>query len=190
MIKRIHDLVERLAREHKLVNTFKYEMLSKSAGSGEDITPLVFLEMPIYFNNMVTLGGVIKATFNIDIVLNPQALHNYEIPQLTGADCQQIASQIAQQFIARMRNLYLNQESSIEVADYSIMTLQRWYDDASYGVRLTVRANLENEINFCMDDDYFDPEKEFTEKDILPKVDTNDAQGCVSLGWKLPQIDL
>lgn len=88
MIKRIHDLVERLAREHKLVNTFKYEMLSKSAGSGEDITPLVFLEMPIYFNNMVTLGGVIKATFNIDIVLNPQALHNYEIPQLTGADCQ------------------------------------------------------------------------------------------------------
>jgi hypothetical protein len=190
MIKRIHDLVERLAREHKLVNTFKYEMLSKSAGSGEDITPLVFLEMPIYFNNMVTLGGVIKATFNIDIVLNPQALHNYEIPQLTGADCQQIASQIAQQFIARMRNLYLNQESSIEVADYSIMTLQRWYDDASYGVRLTVRANLENEINFCMDDDYFDPTKEFTEKDILPKVDTNDSQGCVSLGWKLPQIDL
>lgn len=190
MIKRIHDLVERLAREHKLVNTFKYEMLSKSAGSGEDITPLVFLEMPIYFNKMVTQGGVIRATFNIDIVLNPQALHNFEIPQLTGADCQQIASQIAQQFIARMRNLNREGETSITVADYSIITLQRWYDDASYGVRLTVNANLENEINFCMDDDYFDPTKEFTKDEILPKVDTDNAEGCVSLGWKLPHINL
>lgn len=190
MVKRIYDLVERLAREHKLVNTFKYDMLSKAAGSGEDLYPLVFLEMPIYFNNMVTQGGIIKATFNIDIVLNPQALHNFEIPQLRGSDCQEIASQIAQQFVARMRNLRLEGETNITVADYSIMTLQRWYDDASYGVRLTVNANVENEISFCMDDDYFDENKEFTKDEILPSVDTNDASGCVSLGWKLPKIDL
>ena len=190
MIAQVYNLVKRLSREHKLIQSFKYEMLSKSAGVGEDQYPLVFLEMPLYFGNLEVQGGVIPTTFNIDIVLNPQSLENYDVEQLTDVSCQEIASQIAQQFIARMRNLYKEGESTVNVYNYSIMTLQRWYDDASYGVRLTVNASVINEINFCLDDDYFDPEKEFNKDTLLQPIDTDDAEGCVNFSWKLPNITL
>ena len=190
MIKQVYDLVKRLAREHKLINSFKYEMLNKSAGTGEDVTPLVFLEMPIYFGGVRIQDGTVPVTFNVDIVLNPQALENFDVEQLTDISCQEIASQIAQQFIARMRNLYKEGESTVYVYNYSILTLQRWYDDASYGVRLTVNGSVINEINFCMDDDYFDPDKEFRKEDILLTVDTDNAEGCTPMSWKLPTINL
>lgn len=190
MVKQVYDLIKRVATEHKLVNSFKYEMLSKAAGIGEDPTPLVFLEMPIYFGNAEVQDGVIPCSFNIDIVLNPQALENFDVEQLTDVSCQEIASQIGQQMIARMRNLYINDETTVHVLDYSVVTLQRWYDDASYGVRMTINANIVNEIEFCMDDDYFDPNKEFRKEQLLNVVDTEDASGCVPLSWKLPTINL
>lgn len=188
MVKQVYDLLKKLSQEHKLINSFKYEMLSKSAGSGEDIYPLVFLEMPLLFGSLKPFDGAVPVQFNFDIVLNPQALHNYDVTQLTSVSCQEIASQIAQQFIARMRNLYKAGESTVSIVDYSIRTLQRWYDDSSYGVRVSVNANLQNEINFCLDDDYFDPEKEFKINDVLPEIDTDNASGCVELSYKLPDI--
>ena len=47
-----------------------------------------------------------------------------------------------------------------------------------------------SDIALCSDDDYFDPEKELTEKDLLNNIDTEDAQGCQSLSYKLPKIQL
>ena len=188
MIKQVYDLILRISREHKLINSFKYEMLSKAAGTGEDATPLVFLEMPLYFGSVNIQDGTIPVTFNVDIILNPQALENFDVEQLTDVSCQEIASQIAQQFIARMRNLYNDDETTVNVQNYSILTLQRWYDDASYGVRLTVNATVINEINFCMDDDYFDKEKEFKKDNLLEHIDTEDAAGCSELSYKLPKF--
>lgn len=190
MIKQVYDLILRISREHKLINSFKYEMLSKAAGTGEDATPLVFLEMPLYFGSVNIQDGTIPVTFNVDIILNPQALENFDVEQLTDVSCQEIASQIAQQFIARMRNLYMDDETTVNVQNYSILTLQRWYDDASYGVRLTVNATVINEINFCMDDDYFDKEKEFKKDNLLKHIDTEDAAGCSELSYKLPKFTL
>lgn len=190
MIKQVYDLILKISREHKLINSFKYEMLSKAAGTGEDATPLVFLEMPLYFGSVNIQDGTIPVTFNVDIILNPQALENFDVEQLTDVSCQEIASQIAQQFIARMRNLYNDDETTVNVQNYSILTLQRWYDDASYGVRLTVNATVINEINFCMDDDYFDKEKEFKKDNLLEHIDTEDAAGCSELSYKLPKFTL
>ena len=79
MIKQVYDLILRISREHKLINSFKYEMLSKAAGTGEDTTPLVFLEMPLYFGSVNIQDGTIPVTFNIDIILNPQALENFDV---------------------------------------------------------------------------------------------------------------
>lgn len=190
MIKQVYDLILRISREHKLINSFKYEMLSKAAGTGEDATPLVFLEMPLYFGSVNIQDGTIPVTFNVDIILNPQALENFDVEQLTDVSCQEIASQIAQQFIARMRNLYMDDETTVNVQNYSILTLQRWYDDASYGVRLTVNATVINDINFCMDGDYFDQDKEFKKDNLLKPIDTEDASGCSELSYKLPKFTL
>lgn len=190
MIKQVYDLMKRVSREHRLIQSFKYEMLSKSAGVGEDQYPLVFLEMPMYFGNVGVQDGVVPCSFNFDIVLNPQSLENYEVEQLTDVSCQEIASQVAQQFIAHIRNLYREGETTVNVQNYSIMTLQRWYDDNSYGVRVTVNATVINEIGFCSDDDYFDPEKEFNKETLLQPIDTDDASGCQELSYKLPNFTL
>lgn len=190
MVKKIIDLVRDIAQTHKLIRSFRYDQLGKAAGTGEDECPLVFLEMPLYFGNVLTMQGIIPSTFSLDIVLNPQALENFDVTQLTPESCQQIASQIAQQFIARMRNLYVAGESEVSVVSYSILTLQRWYDDNSYGVRLTVDCKVVNNIGFCLDDDYFDSGKTFDNQALLPDIDTDGALGCLSLDFKLPNIDL
>lgn len=190
MINKIVDSVRQMASEHKLIRTFVYDELNKLAGIGEQIYPLVFLEMPLYFSRASVTDGLIPVTFNIDIVLNPQALTNYPVRQLSPLSCQEIASQIALQFVARFRNLYKDGKSEIDVTSYSILTLQRWYDDKSYGVRLTINADVMSDIALCSDDDYFDPEKELTEKDLLDDIDTDNAQGCTSLSYKLPKINI
>jgi len=190
MIKQVYDLMKNLSKEHKLINTFRYDRLSKTAGTGEDYLPLCFLEMPIYFGRVKVLEGVIPIQFNFNIVLNPQAMDNFKCKPLTPVTCQEIASQIAQQYIARIRNLNKKGETPVNIIDYSILTLQRWYDDNSYGVRVTVNAEILNEINFCLDEDYFDPEKEFKKDNLLESVNTDDAEGCVSLSYKLPKINL
>ena len=190
MINKIVDTVKQMATEHKLIRSFVYDELNKLAGIGEQIYPLVFLEMPIYYSKAAVTDGLIPVTFNIDIVLNPQALRNWPIKQLTPLSCQEIASQIGLQFVARLRNLFKEQKSEIDVTAYSILTLQRWYDDKSYGVRLTINADVMSDIALCSDDDYFDPDKELTEKDLLNNIDTEDAQGCTSLSYKLPKIQL
>ena len=190
MINKIYNLVHEVAEKHKLIRSFRYDELSKAAGTGEDDCPLVFLEMPIWYGEVGVMQGVVPCTFNVDIVLNPQALENYDIRQLSPLSCQQIASQVAQQMVARMRNLYVAGLSEVNVVNYSIITLQRWYDDASYGVRLTVNANVVNDIAFCSDDDYYDEGKEFSKETLLPNIDTEDAQGCVGLSYKLPKITI
>ena len=190
MINKIVDIVKQMATEHKLIKSFIYDELNKLAGIGEQKYPLVFLEMPIYYSKASVMDGVMPVTFNIDIVLNPQAFHNYPVKQLTPLSCQEIASQIALQFVARLRNLYKDGKSEIDVTNYSILTLQRWYDDKSYGVRITVNADVKSDIALCSDDDYFDPNKELTEKDLLNNIDTDDAQGCQSLSYKLPKIKI
>lgn len=190
MIKQVYDLIKTLATEHKVIRGFKYDTLSKAAGTGEDNYPLVFLEMPLMFGRANLNDGAIPCQINLDIVLNPQALDNFKVNPLTPVTCQEIASQIALQFIARMRNLYKEGESTVSINSYSILTLQRWYDDKSYGVRLSINAMVQSEINWCLDDDYFDPEKELPKDDILEDVNTDDAEGCTPLSWKLPKIDL
>ena len=95
MINKIVETVKQMATEHKLIRSFVYDELNKLAGIGEQIYPLAFLEMPIYYSRAAVTDGLIPVTFNIDIVLNPQALRNWPIKQLTPLSCQEIASQIA-----------------------------------------------------------------------------------------------
>ena len=190
MIKQVYDVVKELATQHKLINSFKYGLLSKKAGTGEDVMPLVFLEMPIYFGKVGILDGIVPVQFNIDIVLTPQAFDNFPVNPLNPQTCQEIASQIALSFVARMRNLYKDRMTTLSVTNYSILTLQNWYDDKCYGVRLSVNAEIMNEINFCLDDDYFDPDKELNEAELLKDIDTDDATGCIQLSYKLPRFKL
>lgn len=190
MVKEIYDTIKKVAETHKLIKTFRYDMLSNVGGNGEDTYPMIFLEMPLYLGTTSVTKGTTPFTINLDIVLTPQALENYDVKQLSNVSCQHMASQIALQIVSRLRNLYRNDESTMEVKNYSMMTLQNWYDDSAYGVRLTIDGTIYNEINYCTDDDYFDENKKIDKEHFLSKINTDDAEGCKSFEYKLPNFDL
>lgn len=186
-----------LAREHKLVRSFKYDRLSKGAGIGDENMPQFFLEDPISVGNGTTSGGSVPILVNFDIIMTPQAFENYNVKQLTEAECQSVAFDIAINIISQLRNMvkYHDQFQDKEyeyltLRTYNIMTLRNWYDNQASGVRVTLNLTMENPINFCDLDEHFDPNKEFEVDKLLSDIPTTDVGGCVSFDYKLPKFKI
>ena len=191
MIKNIIDTFYHISEKHKLIRSFKYGQISKRQGIGEENHPLVFLEDPIYLGDTRLRQGQVECIVNFEVLLTPQALSNFQVPQLTVEDCQNIAYHIALNFVAKIRDMYENDETSLEVKDYSFITLENYYDNNAAGVRCTMRLLIPNPINFCDLDEHFDDDKEFKVKDYLSDISTDTPEGCsASFSYKLPRINL
>lgn len=190
IVKSIIDTFYDLARQHKLIRSFKYDRVSKGMGTGEQNYPQLFLEDPIQIGDSTPLTGQTICTVNFDITCLPQAFSNYNVKQLTVEECQNVCHQIALHIIARLRELSKDFETrtGIEVVRYSFLTLRNWGDDKAAGVRCTLRIALDNDIQLCDLDEHFDPDKEFDLGKLLDDIDTKNAAGCVSFDYKLPNI--
>lgn len=191
MIKNLVELFYNLSEKHKLVRGFKYGRLSKDMGIGSEAHPFVFLEQPLYFGNTDTTTGTVPVTLNVDFLITPQMLENYDIYPSTEAG-QNLMYHIGLNFIAKIREMIkdgdLDWVSSI--ASWNWLTLYHFYDNDADGVRFTIVLNVRNQINFCDIDEHFDEEKEFDIKKYLPEIKTDDAQGCVVFDNKLPKFSL
>jgi len=191
MIKNLVELFYNLSEKHKLVRGFKYGRLSKDMGIGSEAHPFVFLEQPLYFGNTDTTTGTVPVTLNVDFLITPQMLENYDIYPSTEAG-QNLMYHIGLNFIAKIREMIkdgdLDWVSSI--ASWNWLTLYHFYDNDADGVRFTIVLNVRNQINFCDTDEHFDEEKEFDIKKYLPEIETDDAQGCVVFDNKLPKFSL
>lgn len=193
MIKDIVELFYNLSKEHKLVRGFEYNSISKGQGTGDELHPLVFLETPIYIGNADTVSGSIPVTINFEVLITPQMLENWHIPQPSTEAGQNICHSIALNFVAKIRDISLNDDYSygvISVVSYSFMTLKDYYDNDCDGVRCTLVLNMRNDINYCDMDEHFDPNKEFDMSKLLPDIDTDNASGCADFSYKLPEIKL
>lgn len=192
MIKDIVETFYDLAKQHKLIRSFKYEQLSKSAGTGEDKYPLFFLEDPIYINDGTTTGGTNYANINFDIVMTPQWSENYNLKPTSELDCQNIAESIALNCIAKLRNDINDDKISsiLSIVSWDFVTLRRWYDDAASGVRVSLKVSIPNDIHYCDLEEHFDENKEFKGNNLLSDIPTDDADGCISFDYKLPKISL
>lgn len=185
LVKTFYDL----AREHKLVKSFKYDRLSKGAGIGNEMMPHVFLEDPLFFGDTDLNKGVMPVTVNFDVVITPQMLNNYCVYPSTEAG-QALCESIAKNFIARLRELVLSGDKDVKgIVSWNIMTLKHWYDNDADGVRVTLVLNVKNDINFCDTEAHFDPEKEFKIEEPLADIDTDKASGCAVFDKKLPKIN-
>lgn len=192
IVKNVISTFYDLAREHKLIRSFVYDRVSKGMGTGEKSYPQFFLEDPIYINDGKPLDGQVLCTINFDITCLPQAFSNWNVPQLTVEECQNVCHQIGLHMIARLRELNKDFDSrtGVEVLSYSFLTLRNWGDDKAAGVRCTLRVYVDNDIQLCDLDEHFDPEKEFDLGSLLDDINTDDAHGCVEFDYKLPKIKL
>jgi hypothetical protein len=102
MVKSLVKTFYDLAREHKLVRSFKYDRLSKGMGVGSEAMPHVFLEDPIYFADANLTTGVVSVTINFDVVITPHMLENFSVYPSTEAG-QSLCESIAKNFIARLK---------------------------------------------------------------------------------------
>lgn len=185
LVKTFYDL----AREHKLVKSFKYDRLSKGMGVGSELMPHVFLEDPIYFSDTNLTTGVIPVTVNFDIVITPQMLNNYSVYPSTEAG-QTLCESIAKNFIVRLRDYVQAGDDYIKgVVSWNFITLKHWSDNDADGVRVTLVLNVKNDINFCDVDAHFDPEKEFKIEEPLVDIDTDNVTGCAVFNKKLPTFN-
>lgn len=190
MINNIVNTFYTLAKEHKLIRTFKYDSLSKSLGIGEDKYPLLFLNEPILLTNKNITNGQVTAQVNFEVLLTLQQLENYNIKQPTPQDAENIAYHIALNMIAKLRQDRNDDEnpSEVSVISYSFLTLERFGDDAAYGVRCTLNLAVDNDITLCDVDEHFDENKEINISNLLSDIDTNNPSGCVTFDYKLPKI--
>lgn len=192
IVRKIIDTFYDLAKQHKLIRSFRYDRVSKGMGTGEKDYPQFFLEDPIYINDSTPTTGQVMCTVNFEITCLPQAFSNYDVRQLTEEECQNVCHQIALHIVARLRSLnsVFDTRIGMEVISYSFLTLRNWGDDKAAGVRCTMRLALDNDIQLCDLDEHFDPEKEFNLGNLLDDINTDDAYGCTTFDYKLPKIKL
>lgn len=180
LVKTFYDL----AREHKLVKSFKYDRPSKGLGIGDELMPHVFLEDPLFFGDTNTTTGVVPVTVNFDIMITPQMLNNYCVYPSTEAG-QALCESIAKNFIARIKQIIGEGDEYLKgIVSWSILTLKHYYDNDCDGVRVTLVLNVKNDINFCDVEAHFDPEKEFKIEQPLADIDTSGADGCAVFSEK------
>lgn len=192
IIRNIVSTFYDLAREHKLIRSFAYDRVSKGMGIGEKMYPQFFLEDPILIGDGKPLDGQVLCTVNFDITCLPHAFSNFNVPQLTEGECENVCHEIALNVIARLRELNKDYatRNGVECVSYSFLTLRNWGDDKASGVRCTLRLRVDNDIQLCDTSEHFDPQKEFDLGKLLYDIDTDDANGCVDFSYKLPQIRL
>lgn len=191
MIKNIVSLFYKLSEKHKLVRGFKYGRLSKDMGIGSEAHPFVFLEQPLYFGNTDTTTGTVPVTLNVDFLITPQMLENYDIYPSTEAG-QNLMYHIGLNFIAKIREMIKDGDVDwiSSIASWNWLTLYHFYDNDADGVRFTIVLNVKNQINFCDIDEHFDDSKEFDIQQYLPDIKTDDASGCSIFSNKLSKFDL
>lgn len=185
IVKTFYDL----ARQHKLVRSFKYDRLSKGLGVGDEGMPHVFLEDPIYAAETNLTMGVVPVTVNFDIMITPQMLNNFSVYPSTEAG-QSLCYSIGLNFIAKIKDMVKLGDDFIKgVVGWSVLSLKHYGDNDADGVRFTLILNVKNLINFCDTDAHFDPEKEFKVEQPLADIDTDNATGCAIFDKKLPKIN-
>lgn len=189
MVSSIVKTFYNLAKEHKLVKSFKYDKVSKGMGIGDELMPAVFLEDPIFFGEADLSKGVVPVSINFEVMITPQMLNNYCVYPSTEAG-QALCESIAKNFIARLRQIINSGDPDIKgIVSWTILTLKHYYDNDCDGVMVSLVLNVKNDINFCDVDAHFDPEKEFKIEETLVDIDTDNATGCAVFDKKLPKFN-
>ena len=168
MLKDVIEILKDISLRHKGVRTFRYQGDKFNNAQNNYATYQVYVD-DISFHELNITTNIFKAQFDIYILAQPNGESGNTV-----LDVQNDAYTIACDIMAKIDNTeeYYN---VLSVYDYSILTLARYTDDQSSGVKLSLTLEMPNPVNLCTLDDNFNDEPYSGDTDTEITIETNDV---------------
>ena len=165
MLKDVIDILRDVSLRHKGVYTFRYQGDDLNNQQNNHKYFQVYVD-DISLHELNITTNIFKARFEIYIL-------GFVNDDKTVLDVQNDAYTIATDIMA-----YIDTQEAFQgvlsVYDYSILTLARYTDDSSAGVKLSLVLQMPNPVNLCTLDDQFDDEPHKEEDDFI--IDINEDE--------------
>lgn len=166
MLKDIVEIIKNTALMHKAVRTFRYQGNDMNNAQNNHEYYQVYLD-DISYHQLNITTNIFRVEFNLYIL----GFVDDDNPIL---DVQNNAYTIAADIIAKIDTDEANR-GVLSVHDYSIVTLSRYTDDKSAGVKLSLVLAMPSPVNLCVLEDNFNDEPYKPEPDKQIDIDTNDV---------------
>lgn len=165
MLKDIIEILKDVSLRHHGVYTFRYQGDDlNNAQNNFKMFQVYVDDISLHELNITT--NIFKARFEIYII-------GFVHDDKTVLDIQNDAYTIACDIMAYIDTQELFQ-GVLSVYDYSLLTLARYTDDSSAGVKLSLTLQMPNPVNLCTLDDQFDDEPHKEEDDFI--IDINEDE--------------
>ena len=165
MLKDVIDIIKDISLRHKGVYTFRYQGDDLNNQQNNHKGYQVYVD-DISLHELNITTNIFKARFEIYIL-------GFVGDDTTVLDVQNNAYTIACDIMA-----YIDTKPQfngiLRVYDYSLLTLARYTDDSSAGVKLSLTLEMPSPVNLCTLEDNFDDEPHEEEKDHEIDIDVNE----------------
>lgn len=166
MLKDIVEIIKNTALMHKAVHTFRYQGDDLNNAQNNHEYYQVYLD-DISYHQLNITTNIFRVEFNLYIL----GFVDDDNPIL---DVQNNAYTIAADIIAKIDTDEANR-GVLSVHDYSIVTLSRYTDDKSAGVKLSLVLAMPSPVNLCVLEDNFNDEPYEPEPDKEIDINTDDV---------------
>lgn len=168
MLKDVINILRDISLRHKGVKTFRYQGDKFNNAQNNYATYQVYVD-DISLHQLNITTNIFKAEFEIYILSQPNGESGNTV-----LDVQNNAYTIACDIMAKIDN---DEEyhNVLSVYDYSLLTLARYTDDASAGVKLSLTLEMPNPVNLCELDDNFDDEPYSGDTDTEIDIETKEV---------------
>ena len=166
MLKDVIDILKDISLRHKGVYTFRYQGDKLNNAQNNHKYYQVYID-DISLHELNITTNIFKARFEIYIL-------GFVDDTTDVLTVQNNAYTIACDIMAKIDNdeAYYG---ILSVYDYSILTLARYTDDSSAGVKLSLTLEMPNPVNLCTLDDNFDDEPHKEEDDFKIDIDEEEV---------------
>lgn len=178
MLKDVIEILKNASLRHKGVYTFRYQGDDLNNQQNNYKMYQVYVD-DISLHQLNITTNIFKVEFQIYIL-------GFVNEDKTILDVQDDAYTIAVDLMA-----FIDSQDEFQgvlsVYDYSILTLSRYGDDSSAGVKLSLVLQMPSPLNWCTLDENFDDEPHEEEEDHKIDVDTNEVGDITINPIKLPR---
>lgn len=178
MLKDVIEILKNASLRHKGVYTFRYQGDDLNNQQNNYKMYQVYVD-DISLHELNITTNIFKVEFQIYIL-------GFVNEDKTILDVQNDAYTIAVDLMA-----FIDSQDEFQgvlsVYDYSILTLSRYGDDSSAGVKLSLVLQMPSPLNWCTLSENFDDEPHEEEEDHKIDVDTNEVGDITINPIKLPR---
>lgn len=178
MLKDVINIIKDISLRHKGVKTFRYQGDKFNNAQNNHKTFQVYVD-DISLHELNITTNVFKAKFEIYILSQPN-------DEKSVLDIQNEAYTIACDIMA-----YIDTKEEfygiLSVYDYSLLTLARYTDDQSAGVKLSLTLEMPSPVSLCTLDDNFNEEPYEEEEDTPIDIDEKEVGELDISPIKLPR---